>query len=398
MLDLQTDLGEIVSVLRKTLLSLSDPLDEQSLADINRIAALCRVRQFEAGEVLMNEGDAGDTVHIILEGNAEIVKGHHTPTALTIAYRHTGEVIGEMSLDNDQPRFATVVAGTGLKTVVIPFEVLHGTSIKWRLLWQMGRKLREAQEVRYRELARLNRELHGVSSLQSAFLTMIRHEMMSPITKMVMATDLLKRALTPEVVRQDSAPRLFAILEDGITEIKEQVQSLVDYAAMTGGDQQIFTKDLVAFKDTIQSLVEKKYGNKNIKLETMTDSHIFVIGNQRRLMEAMSHLIDNALKFSNDGTVNVLVQCWAEKRLANFVVLDNGCGIPNDMQEKIWEPFVQIVPPIMNRGIHGLGLGLALTRIIIRSHGGNVWVKSEVGRGSEFGFWLPMADTPKQEG
>jgi signal transduction histidine kinase len=117
-------------------------------------------------------------------------------------------------------------------------------------------------------------------------------------------------------------------------------------------------------------------------------------GDPERLSEAVHHLAQNAIKFTGaDG--DVWVRCWATSDAAHFEVKDTGVGVPADKLPTLWEGFSQMADPL-RRGVEGMGLGLALVKYIVNAHGGQVWVHSEEGVGSTFGFQVPLGGPEDQ--
>ena len=101
----------------------------------------------------------------------------------------------------------------------------------------------------------------------------------------------------------------------------------------------------------------------------------------------MYHLVHNAIKFNaEEGTVQV--SCWPTDTHIVFRVEDTGQGIPPEKLAGIWEVFSQVADDVQ-RGVEGLGLGLALVKFVIEAHQGEVWASSKPGEGSTFGFRIP---------
>lgn len=100
------------------------------------------------------------------------------------------------------------------------------------------------------------------------------------------------------------------------------------------------------------------------------------------------NLVNNAIKFSPDGTI-INVKVKEENKDILFEVQDFGRGIPKDKKDKVFETFYQ-VDSSMDRKFGGAGLGLAISRGIIISHGGRIWVESKEGKGSIFKFTIPV--------
>jgi signal transduction histidine kinase len=110
-----------------------------------------------------------------------------------------------------------------------------------------------------------------------------------------------------------------------------------------------------------------------------------VRGDRGRIRQVFANLIENAVKFrSLERGLRIEVGCEEERGFYRFHVRDNGIGILPQYQEQIFEPFRQL-----DRGIEGVGMGLALVKRIVEHHGGRLWVESELGKGSTFYFTIP---------
>lgn len=111
-------------------------------------------------------------------------------------------------------------------------------------------------------------------------------------------------------------------------------------------------------------------------------------GDERRLSSAISNLVSNAIKYSPDGGP-VKISIRRKKRSVTLTVQDKGLGIPEDALPHIFQRFYRVRTPATRR-IEGSGLGLAIVKAIVEKHGGEVFVRSVEGKGSTFGFTLPL--------
>jgi signal transduction histidine kinase len=110
-----------------------------------------------------------------------------------------------------------------------------------------------------------------------------------------------------------------------------------------------------------------------------------------QLRHVLSNLVDNAIKYSPDGgTVEVVARQLPGR--VSFAVKDEGIGVPEEERERIFEKFTRL-DPHMTRGIGGTGLGLYICHEIVTQLGGGIWVTGNDGRGSTFGFEIPIAST-----
>jgi PAS domain S-box-containing protein len=111
-------------------------------------------------------------------------------------------------------------------------------------------------------------------------------------------------------------------------------------------------------------------------------------GDFDRLREAINNLLDNASKYSPEGST-ITISAYDEDERFTFSVKDNGYGIPADQQASIFQPYFRAVQAATQH-ISGSGVGLSLVKGVIERHGGQVWFISKEGQGSTFGFWLPI--------
>jgi signal transduction histidine kinase len=118
--------------------------------------------------------------------------------------------------------------------------------------------------------------------------------------------------------------------------------------------------------------------------------NLWVRGNTTQLRQAITNLVGNGIKYTPDnGRIQVSLTRH-DKRL-NFEVEDNGYGISQEKQNSLFQRFYRAHEPGTDH-IPGTGLGLSLVKAVIERHGGEVRVKSDPGKGSTFGFWLPAIE------
>jgi two-component system phosphate regulon sensor histidine kinase PhoR len=115
-----------------------------------------------------------------------------------------------------------------------------------------------------------------------------------------------------------------------------------------------------------------------------------VLADAGKLRQVLANLVDNAIKYSPEGGRMDVRLSRADDRV-RFTVHDEGIGIPSSEQGRIFEKFYRLDPQL-SRGVGGGGLGLYISRELLRHMGGRIWLESEPGRGSTFFVELPVAD------
>jgi signal transduction histidine kinase/DNA-binding response OmpR family regulator len=230
---------------------------------------------------------------------------------------------------------------------------------------------------------------------KSAFLANMSHEIRTPMNGIVGMAELLtdtplsdEQRLFADTIRS-SGEALLVIIND-----------ILDYSKIEAGRLSLHPEpfDLERTIHEVAMLLQPRARAKGIDL--LIDFDIFLpttyVGDPGRLRQVFTNLIGNAVKFTERGHVlirTVGIETAAGEQQLHIAVEDTGIGIPPDQTDHVFGEFNQI-ESAANRKFEGTGLGLAITRRLIERMGGTIWVDSEVGRGSTFGFQvtLPVAE------
>jgi signal transduction histidine kinase len=243
-------------------------------------------------------------------------------------------------------------------------------------------------ERAYGDLERANQQLQEIDNLKSGFIGVITHELRTPFANLNFSLQLMER-YGLDGWREDQREQL-AQLKEGIGKAKQMVDNLVTFATLLSkhGELEIDEIDFAQLVETsIQPLLPLAE-SKALALRTTIPAVLpLVNGDQERLSDAVYHLVQNAIKFTETGAVKV--RCRVEPGAICFQVEDTGIGVPADRLPVLWDSFTQMADPLL-RGVEGLGLGLALVRLVVRAHGGDVYAESTPGVGSTFGFCVPL--------
>jgi len=251
---------------------------------------------------------------------------------------------------------------------------------------QMGSAIKNAQL--YDRLKRTNTKLTEFDRMKSEFLGIVSHDFRSPLASIVLAASaLLKRPDLMDTRRLreyltvivDQANRLIRLAEDTLSMTKMEAGQLNYFFNMVNLERLI--------KDTISMIMVS--GAHTVSYEV--DPRVaFVRGDQTKLRQVLQNLLSNAVKYSPaEGKVAIRAAHHSAEQLV-VAVTDEGIGIPTDQQGKLFQKFSRIDTP-QAREITGSGLGLWICREIIKAHGGQIWVESQVGKGSTFAFTLKKA-------
>ena len=136
--------------------------------------------------------------------------------------------------------------------------------------------------------------------------------------------------------------------------------------------------------------LKSKATEKQVVIENLIPAGLWARADAERLHQVLSNLIENAIKYGRTGgKVAVGAQDTADSQVEAWV-RDDGPGIPAEARERVFERFYR-VDRARSRDTGGTGLGLAIVKHIVQAHGGEVWVKSELGEGATFFLTLPKA-------
>jgi signal transduction histidine kinase len=234
---------------------------------------------------------------------------------------------------------------------------------------------------------------------KTIFLATMSHELRTPMNGIMGMTGLaLRSATNPKQVEQlqkaiKSSEKLLAIIND-----------ILDYSKM---ESERIALENVAFRlaDTISEQIGHKArqaGEKGIRLSEEVAPELAGLtlrGDSGHLGHVLSHLIDNAIKFTADGTVTVRANLAEERPadvLVRFEIQDTGIGIPAEDQQRLFSAFEQM-DGSMSRKYGGIGLGLALCKRLVKAMDGSIGAISHEGQGSTFWFTVRLEKTDPSE-
>jgi protein-histidine pros-kinase len=241
------------------------------------------------------------------------------------------------------------------------------------------------------ELAEARKAAAAADRAKSAFLVTMSHEIRTPMNGVLGMTEILLQGELKSEQRE--AAELIRASAQGLLAV---VNDVLDFSRIEAGRLDLDTSDfdLHALAESVTRLLAPKALEHGVALtcEVAPDTPRMACGDPGRLRQILTNLVQNAVKFTPDGEIVVTVGQAAPGTMA-VSVRDTGVGIPADKLEAIFEEFRQVEPSLTRRH-GGSGLGLAITRRLVEALGGTLTVSSEVGRGSEFRFTLPL--TPAQ--
>ena len=242
------------------------------------------------------------------------------------------------------------------------------------------------------ELQQLNEQLQRSNQQLERFTANASHQLRGPLAAILSNAQV--GLLTPYSESAKIRQRLEKIVEltKSNNKLVTRLLSLARYESMTTVEN-LQETDLVTFLQDISDRFSESITNQNLHFTSLLpDRSVFCNAESDLLAQVIENLLDNACKYTPQGG-NIQLQLSKNSAVATIKVIDNGRGIPQENLDKIFERFYRVESSIKSRQ-KGFGLGLAISKQIIRLHNGDISAQSRVGQGTTFVIELPIKTIP----
>ena len=247
-----------------------------------------------------------------------------------------------------------------------------------------------------------------VDQMKTDFISTVSHELRTPLTSVLGFARIIEKKLNevlfPEITSDDKKiQRAIKQVSDNINIILTEGQRLtnlinevLDLSKMEAGKIEWKTAK-VNFSDVISHAITATtalFAHSEVKLIQEIEPDLPLVEIDRdRFIQVIINLISNASKFTEQGSVLVKAKYDSKARHILLQVIDSGIGISKEHLNSVFDKFKQVGDTLTNKP-QGTGLGLSICKQIVEHHGGQIWVESELGKGSSFNFTLPVAEQP----
>ncbi|MBN1687314.1 MAG: HAMP domain-containing histidine kinase [Spirochaetales bacterium] len=241
-------------------------------------------------------------------------------------------------------------------------------------------------ESLYASEKKIRRELQNQMNDRVEFTRRLIHELKTPITSLLATSQLLR-----EELKDDRLGRLSKYVFENATRMNDRIDELHDIIKGEIGRPDVELRP-VNLPDLLRAIFEEMRslaGQSGVELKLiMDDEGSKVTADATRVRQILVNLLNNAFKYASGGGA-VEVRTATGPGEVTVQVRDYGPGIPEEEQERIFEPYYR--SPDKAKSSHGLGIGLALCKVLVTAHGGKIWTESKAGQGTDFYFTLKRA-------
>lgn len=407
-IELQRSLEQLM-ILRQVDEEVTHTLHMESVGIIALDAAL-RLSRATAGFIALDNEDDQLQVQYVIGGYNRFKAGEVLPLdGITgrVVRNLTGELVTNIKLDDDY--IPDVLDTTGVMSIPIMVQdnllgvmelVTRRNDVFTEDIFQFisllanriaialdNAKLYELTSQQLAEVQTLNANLRELEQIKTDMIRIASHDLKNPLGVIDGYLNMLEmdRELFDPVYLEYFSSMQRAVVR--MNKILSDILSLERVEQYTGGYTSLVDLQFLASRTLEEFVSQAEAKSQQLDREVDVDTAT-IIGDESQVYEAMTNLVSNAIKYTPEGG-KVAVRLYEEDEDWVFEVEDDGIGIPEDRQDRLFEPFYR-AKAVGTEKIDGTGLGLHLVKKIIERHGGQMFYNSRYQQGSLFGFRMPQ--------
>lgn len=294
--------------------------------------------------------------------------------------------------------FWVAMVGIALAALMIigavgSFLLKKQVDLRTQELRKINSEIEERIRLRTEELAEATHRAQAADRIKSAFLATMSHELRTPLNSIIGFTGILLQQLAGPL--NDEQKKQLGMVQNSSRHLLSLINDILDISKIEAGEIKLSFSpyDLAPSLEKTVQLVKPLADKKGLKLTTEIDASVgVVISDQRRLEQIVINLLNNAVKFTEQGSV--AVSCRRKDDVYILTVSDTGPGIKEEDIQGLFQPFHQIDTGI-SRKYEGSGLGLSICKKLIELMGGTIAVESRWNEGSAFTIRFPAQQGEK---
>jgi len=256
------------------------------------------------------------------------------------------------------------------------------------LILEINNRLEKKVAKRIEELEQANINLKELDQLKSMFLASMSHELRTPLNSIIGFTGWL--LLDMEGVLNEEQKKQLGLVKLSANHLLSLINDILDISKIEAGKVDM-SIELFKFSEVVDDIINSTQplvNDKGLRLILNIPEGLIINSDKRRIKQILMNLVSNAIKFSDQGDIKVDVKSLNNTNL-EVIVSDSGIGIKKEDIEKLFKPFQQIDMSSTKKH-EGTGLGLYLCKKLLNLLHGDISVKSQFGKGSEFKFTIPI--------
>ncbi len=350
-----------------------------SPAEHETLRKIAREHSYHQGAVIFKEGDNGDGIYIVKDGEVEISATVSQNVSRVFAKLGPGEMFGEMAVIELKPRSATATATTKTEAYFIPRDEMlwlleKSPVLALELLRDISQRLRDFNRRYIDETLQAER-----LAVIGRFARSIIHDLKNPLSIISMASELADMPnATPE-------SRAFAQvrIRKQIERVGDLIGDILDFTKGSRPNTQIGNTNFAEFIHIVLDEIRADMEMRKVAIETEPPPSVSFPFDPKRVRRVIHNLIQNAAD-EMPGGGKVFIRYRIENNELVTEIQDTGRGIAPEIAGTLFEAFATFGKE------HGTGLGLSICKKIIEDHNGRIWARNDPGHGAVFAFTLPM--------
>ncbi|MCH7764358.1 MAG: ATP-binding protein [Candidatus Marinimicrobia bacterium] len=243
-------------------------------------------------------------------------------------------------------------------------------------------------EERTEALTQANIQLKAADRMQSLFLANMSHELRTPLNSIIGFTGMILMGMTGDITAEQK--KQLTLVKNSGQHLLNLINDILDISKIEAGKIDIFPEEFY-IKDVVQEVIEKVTSwtdRKGLEIVGDIPEKMMIFCDRQRVKQVLMNLVSNAIKFTDQGSVKIESTILPNSHI-EIRVIDTGIGIKTEDIGKLFK-FFQQLDMTSTKKDEGTGLGLFLSKRLVTMLKGDISVKSEYGRGSEFAFTLPV--------
>ncbi|MFO1489054.1 MAG: cyclic nucleotide-binding domain-containing protein [Verrucomicrobiota bacterium] len=349
-------------------------------AELSALSRLAQERSIAPGRDIFREGDPGDGVYLLKDGQVEISAAVTPDSRSVLSQVAPGELFGEMAVLETKPRSATATATQPSTVYFIPREPLlelldHAPSVAFGLLRESSRRLREFDQRHVQDLLQAER-----LAVVGRFARAIVHDLKNPLNVIGLSAELAAMEKATPQARRTAVENI----RKQVGRITEMVGDIMEFTQSTPSQKILGAMNHAEFVRQVVAEIRPEVELRGSQLEVEEPlAAVRLTFDPKRLRRVYYNIIHNATDALLSGG-KILIRSFVSGAELVTEIEDNGPGIAPEIAGKLFQAFATFGKA------HGTGLGLSICKKIIDDHHGHIWARNEPGRGAVFAIALPV--------